>query len=220
MNGIRGGSGALIDRLVLRTTKGKTIQFGHSEGGDEFRMEFPEGKHLIAFHGGHNGDLHNIGAWVRGIAAPVYGPPQKLAAAGGTHGDTNAFDDLPFLEDKDSFRIHSVRGVFENFCLGIEVTYNVGGELVSAGEHLGSNAGNGESVTLELDYDELIVNASGGFGALVDRLILKTNKGQEVRFGNSDGGDDFNFDFPEGKHIIGFHGGHNGDMHNIGVYWR
>ena len=143
-----------------------------------------------------------------------------MDAAGGTHGDTNAFDDLGFLQENPTARIHSIKGVFGDFCLGFEVTYYVDGELKSAGEHFGSNAGSGTSSTLELDYDELIVNANGGFGALVDRLCLRTNKGKEIRWGNSDGGDAFEFDFPEGKHIIGFHGGHNGDLHNIGIYWR
>lgn len=97
--------------------------------------------------------------------------------------------------------------------------YESKGERIEAPAHYGSNAGNGEEVSMDLDDDEVIIKLTGGCGALVDRLILHTNKGNSLQIGNSDGGDNFTVE-KEGKHLIAFYGGHNGDMHNLGAYFN
>lgn len=210
-----GGCGALIDRLCLRTNKGKEIRWGESDGGDDFEFKIPPGCHIIAFHGGHNGDMHNIGAYARRRIAHY----TKFLEVGGTHGDTQAFDDFEFVRYHPFARIASIKGVSGDFCLGLEVTYEDNDEKITAPAHFGSNAASGEEVVFELDEDEVIVKASGGCGALIDRLILTTNKGNSIQFGNSDGGDEFVVE-EEGKHLIAFYGGHNGDMHNLGAYFN
>lgn len=207
----------MIDGLSIETNKGRVWSVGGT-GGEEFDFELPAGYTVGAIRGGYGGHLHNISIMKTSVF--TCGPHVKHTEVGGHHGDTNEWCDEGFLSANPSARIHSVTGIHGNYCLGLEVTYDVNGEKISAGKHYGSNADSGAELTLELDHDEIIVAAWGGCGALIDRLCLRTNKGKEIRFGESDGGDDFEFKIPPGCHIIAFHGGHNGDMHNIGAYAR
>lgn len=213
-----GRSGNVIDAIHIRTNKGRGFEAGGS-GGNAFEINIPAGQTVGGIRGGKGGHIHNIGVM---FATPLFafGPPTKVPAVGGNHNDTRPFDDIGFIEANPSARIHSIKGCSGNMCLGIEVTYNVNGNLITPGPHFGSNAGSGTISILELAHDEVITSGSGGAGALVDNLVLRTSKNKEIRWGNSKGGNAFQFQFQPGKHLIAFHGGHNGDLHNIGAYYR
>jgi len=133
---ISGARGNCVDKLVFRTKNGKGFEAG-GDGGDPFEVELPLGHTICGIKGGTNGDLHNISF----APCALYGPPERLDAVGGNHGDTQSFDDIEFLQNNPGARIASIKGWEGSYCLGLEVTYDVGGELISAGEHFGSNSG-------------------------------------------------------------------------------
>jgi hypothetical protein len=59
---VNGNAGNLIDRVYLRTHKGKTVSWGGSDGA-HFDLNVPAGKRVVGFSGGSNGHLHNFGVY-------------------------------------------------------------------------------------------------------------------------------------------------------------
>jgi hypothetical protein len=59
---VSGNTGNLIDRVFLRTHKGKTVSWGGSDGA-HFDLNVPAGKRVVGFAGGSNGHLHNFGVY-------------------------------------------------------------------------------------------------------------------------------------------------------------
>lgn len=56
---ISGSSGHLIDRIYIKTARGKTVNWG-GQGGIPFSLNIPHSKRVIAISGGVGGHLHNL----------------------------------------------------------------------------------------------------------------------------------------------------------------
>ena len=54
-------------------------------------------------------------------------------------------------------------------------------------------------------------------GAIVDSIRIVTSAGQDVRFGDSVGGNETKYEVPSGWRVLGFRGGRGGHVHNISV---
>lgn len=68
-------AGNLIDRLVVHTRKGRTMQWGKSSGGERHEMAAREGEEVAAFVGGFGGHLHNLGVvWLTPSPSPPLTP--------------------------------------------------------------------------------------------------------------------------------------------------
>ena len=58
---VSGRSGAWMDNLTIRTSKGRSLVAGGSGGGPFHVLKKEEGKRLVALKGGVGGHLHCIG---------------------------------------------------------------------------------------------------------------------------------------------------------------
>lgn len=79
--------------------------------------------------------------------------------------------------------------------------------------------------THKLKYDEIFFNRNeyitrivGHAGAIIDHVYFITNKGRELKFGTSDGGEKYEIEAPAGYCIGPIKGGFGGHLHNIGCY--
>jgi hypothetical protein len=62
---VTGRHGDIIDYLQIQTSTGQSYQFGGSGGQNQFNLNVPYGKQVVAFYGGLGGHLHNIGCYYR-----------------------------------------------------------------------------------------------------------------------------------------------------------
>ena len=60
---VSGRSGALIDQITFKTTKGRKVTFGTSTGGKKFKLKDPAGRLVKGFKVGFGGHLHSIGCY-------------------------------------------------------------------------------------------------------------------------------------------------------------
>jgi len=60
---VKGRSGALIDQVTFKTTKGREASFGTSKGGKKFKMKDAAGRIVKGFKIGFGGHLHSLGVW-------------------------------------------------------------------------------------------------------------------------------------------------------------
>ena len=71
-----------------------------------------------------------------------------------------------------------------------------------------------------LEGDEYITEVSGRAGALVDRLVIQTNKGRRFTFGGT-GGEDYEYPpNPTGEEVFRFFGRAAGFVDAIGIETR
>jgi len=140
------------------------------------------------------------------------------ARAGQAHGDTNAFDHITELGLSAESRITNITVVHENAIVGIIVDYKTP-EGKKSSKKVGNFAGAKHKVSIKLAADEYVEHVSGRAGAFLDRLTLRTNKGQTLDVGG-DGGSPFDLNVPHGHAVVGFQGGIGGHLHNVAVVFR
>jgi len=150
---------------------------------------------------------------------------------GKIHPDTESFDDSKsilvqnFMEvykksNKDhipSWRIAGIRTIGNTYCNGLQLIYELAGQIVEAPKHAGNHHSPQETEFL-FDKNEHILGVSGGCGNWLDFLIIKTNT-REIRCGSSEGGHQFEMRIPNGSRLVSFYGGVGGHIHNIGLIY-
>ena len=177
---------------------------------------------------GKGGHLHNV--------AVYYGPVNKLAMSqpmlyyypkpedmeqeceAGNHEGEEFRDEVN--SNNEGHRIAMVSVYYDDFIYGIQAFYESNEGVIPGEVHLGTNAHDEDHKfkvkTLMLECDEHITELSGRSGAWMDRLTLKTNKGNEIDVGG-DGGGDFNMEIPEGMRVVSFFGGTGEYLNYIGA---
>ena len=144
----------------------------------------------------------------------------KYMLGGSFHPDTIAFDMSDFLLSSDlseaAVRVTAISVSYGDYIHKVEVKY--AGDKDGPG-FLGGAESGASTITLELEEDEAVSSLQGGFGDLVDWLVIKTSKGRDLRCGGQGGNTLEEFFIPEGKKFAGFFGGHGpaSMVHNIGV---
>lgn len=134
---------------------------------------------------------------------------------GGFHPDTKPFDDSKMLPGV-SQKIVAIKLWADNALVGgIEVTYLVNGAPSKAPAHVGSQSWGMPTQELYLDADESIIEISGWHGAIMNKVVFKTNKGKLLQ-GGGHGPQMFTLPIAPGQQAIVIQGGSNGHIHNIG----
>lgn len=145
------------------------------------------------------------------------GPIQAYASAkvGMTHSDTIPFDHFEELALGGDSRICEVTIVHEFSIVGLIVIYKTPTGKRKM-KHIGNFAGKINKATIKLVADEYIDHVSGRAGNFLDRIVIRTNKGQILDVGG-DGGKHFDLNVPHGSAVCAFTGGIGGHLHNISV---
>lgn len=144
---------------------------------------------------------------------------KDLGVRGNSHADTEHFDDASLVEGGKNVRLTRIRVWYDDFVYGLQTIY----ESSNNGIIVSPKRMNPETEHWNLKYEEIFFNRNesiirlyGHAGAIIDYVVFVTNKGRELRFGLSDGGDPFDLDIPEGSCVGTLKGGYGGHLHNIG----
>ncbi|CAN0115449.1 unnamed protein product [Ectocarpus sp. 12 AP-2014] len=159
-------------------------------------------------------------------------------AVGGTHEDTEEFDDgpvgcpafvmggspvaltadgsaPPFLP---AGRVREIVGWSGDAVNGVQVVYDVQGDAVRGPKRMGDHGLYRQSnFVLDVEGGEVLTEISVKAGAIVDSLRVRTNKGREKTWGGAGGHLQRTWHVPTGSSFLGFHGGVGGHVHSLGV---
>eukprot|EP00343_Euplotes_focardii_P006693 CAMPEP_0205821406 /NCGR_PEP_ID=MMETSP0206-20130828/7467_1 /ASSEMBLY_ACC=CAM_ASM_000279 /TAXON_ID=36767 /ORGANISM="Euplotes focardii, Strain TN1" /LENGTH=671 /DNA_ID=CAMNT_0053116863 /DNA_START=17 /DNA_END=2032 /DNA_ORIENTATION=+ len=144
-----------------------------------------------------------------------------LGTQGQDHGDTQEFDDVELLDGGHNVRLVRIRVWFDDFVYGIQTIY----ETSNLGMIVSSKRISEDAEAWKLQYeevsfnrDESIIAIRGHFGNVMDHVVFETNKGRELRFGLSDGGNPFDLEIAPGTCVGALKGGYASHLHNIGCH--
>ena len=228
---VYGRSGDYLDQICFELNTGEVIELG-GEGGEPFEVALPEGSAVGCITGGIGGHLHNIQVWYgpkndiqENPAACFYLPIDNRfphsKSVGKTHGDTTAFhDDINI--NQQNFRIDTIKIYYTNFCVGVMWIYEVDGQYIYGGKHIGSwiKAEDKKDVAiLNMEVDEFVIKVSGHADNQIESLHLETNKGRVLDAGRKKKGSHFDIDIPAGHCLGKIEGGKNGHLHNLKFYY-
>ncbi|CAM9150392.1 unnamed protein product [Scytosiphon promiscuus] len=157
-------------------------------------------------------------------------------AVGGTHEDTEEFDDSPvgcpaFVMGGSSAtlpdaaapllpagRVREIIGWSGDSVNGVQVVYDVEGDVVRGPKRVGDHGLYRQSkIVLDVEGGEVLTSISVKAGAILDSLCVRTSKGQEKRWGGGGGHLEHTWHVPPGASFLGFHGGMGGHVHSLGV---
>lgn len=138
----------------------------------------------------------------------------------GTYYNGLRFDDIEFLSEMKSIKVVEVR-LYENkkYVSGIQFFYDYKGQIVTPGLHcvadielIGDESKwkdyKNELIVekmLKLDNDEYINQLEISSGVIIDKILLKTNKGKVISAGGK-GGNTKVYHSKENEQFIGFKG--------------
>jgi len=219
---IFGRNGDVYDHFGIRTTAGRSWEFGGS-GGNPFSLKAPYGKHFNGLRGGFGGHIHNLNLhvdplpWISGVQP--FTPTTDEFFRGKRHPDTVSFNDETALQAYGGVhKIHTLRVYTDDkLVFGLQADYFVYGAntIVKGGKHVGHEIHPGvKEVAIELGPDEFLTTFFGRNGDVFDHLGFATNKGRKFEFGGS-GGVAFKSHAPFGRHFAVLKGGLGGHIHNL-----
>ena len=108
-------------------------------------------------------------------------------------------------------------------CIGVMCIYEVDGQYIYGGKHLGSWVKKDEKYDvgiLNLEVDEFITKVNGHSKDQIEWIRFKTNKGRSMEAGRkTKSTHDFNVDIPDGHCLGKIEGGKNGHLHNLKFFY-
>lgn len=143
----------------------------------------------------------------------------ELPVCGKSHPDTRHFDDAEDLQGAKDVILKKIIVIYGEFVFGIRCDYKTSNKkLVKTLPrwHSSVNPKKEHRKEIVFNNDEYIINITGRHGDVIDHVIFHTNKGRELRFGESDGGEPFDMKIPPGFQVKSLKGGYGGHLHNIG----
>ena len=184
------------------------------------------------------GELGNPSA-AAASARPLWLPAdslQLIALGGETHGDSTPFDlsaslfeqiEQEQLDPSPEARcallastvLSSLTIWSSSFVNGLQCSYSRSGgspEVLEGPLVLGSND-QPTPRSISLVPGEHISSIHVRAGAIVDSIRIVTSAGQDVRFGESLGGNETTYEVPNGWSVLGFLGARGGHLHNVSV---
>jgi hypothetical protein len=156
----------------------------------------------------------------------------------GRHGllydDTTAFDDRNFLLHNASLSSLCVIKVWaRDFIHGVQLTYSVNGEHVTAPARLGKVHTTEHVLKLHHSDGEYVVGVEGTYKEWLETLTIITNRRSHTFGGNVDHRQQkwrpagskakpihFKCEVPLGHRVVGFEGGYGVHLHNLGVFYQ
>jgi hypothetical protein len=96
-------------------------------------------------------------------------------------------------------------------------------QLVYSNQTRPAHGGSGGKLyTFNLAPDEHITGVAGKYGTTIDSLILRTDKGQQAKWGGNGGDVVFDYAMPKGAWIAGFRGRSGDSLDAIGpvIVWK
>ena len=142
-----------------------------------------------------------------------------LGTQGRTHDDTEAFDDYDLVNESEYVRLAKLRIWYDEFVHGVKAIYETSDNgIVKTPKRMaeGTDFKHLQYKEIQFDRNEYITKITGHNGAVIDHVVFHTNTGKELRFGESDGGEEFELDIPSGFHVVTLQGGYGEHLHNIG----
>lgn len=142
-----------------------------------------------------------------------------IGCKGLTHGDTQYFDDYWELQETKNLRLIRIRVWYDDYVHGIQCVYETSNKgIVHAPRRMkdGTKTHKLKYKEVHFNRNESIVRVVGHAGAVIDHVYFITDRGREIRFGKSDGGEKFEFDIPAGYCVGPIKGGFGGHLHYIG----
>ena len=152
-------------------------------------------------------------------AAPQ--PIFKSEQHGGTHGDTQLFDDYGYVAGNLAHtRLAKIRVWHDDHVYCMQFYFETPGGWAKTQKYKGEI----ERELWDLKYSEIFIGrhefikqVEGRYGNIINFLQIETNM-NKYEFGTTDGGDEFEINMPEGHGAVAFYGGYGGHIHHIGVY--
>lgn len=141
---------------------------------------------------------------------------------GKTHGDTKSFADDVNI-NQQNFRIDTVKVYYTDMCIGVMCIYEVDGQYIYGGKHIGSwhkKEDKYDVGILNLEVDEFITKVHGHSKNQIEWIRFKTNKGRSMEAGHkTKSTHDFNVEIPAGHCLGKIEGGKNGHLHNLKFFY-
>jgi len=148
-----------------------------------------------------------------------YTTGHDLGVAGKSHGDTQSFNDADLLAGCVDVRLQKIRVWYDEYVHGIQTVYETSNKgIITSPKRIkeGTKKTTLDNKEIMFNRDEFITGIKGHAGDIIDHVKFYTNKGRELRFGRSEGGNEFSLDVPVGMCVVTIRGGYGGHLHNIG----
>jgi hypothetical protein len=202
--------------------------FGGDGGDEEFDHRCQPGHSIGCFYGGINGHLHHIGVYSGPTDSDAirqkviyYDPADSRFDQEFMHG--NEQEDTVNMEYNidimgENHAIRSITVYSDHYVHGFQIDYCRDNVVQRSFPFLGREFASQEpqEQTLYLRKGEFLTYVGGRAGDVIDQLVLRTSKGQELIAGGN-GGEEFDMEVPEGHDVGAIKGGLGGHLHNISI---
>lgn len=219
---MRGRCDNLIHSINFVTNKKRSPTYGGNGGSRFFRYRAADNIEIAGFFGRTGLHVDSIGAFYRIINRNKYVASTDVnehagfsGGVGGKHfGITPPYYQHTYYED---YTISEINIWADTFINGIQATYRhrMDGTNLTPSPVYGSMRG--RKRTFLLDSNEFITAIYGKYGAVIDSIILETNKRTSPKYGGSGGGQWYRYEVPKESRINGFMGYSGKHIDSIGV---